>query len=77
MASPTLPPVLPPPQLIHDGTTVHHLLELFFPSLPDIEDIREIVLNRPQARGCILRCACHREDCPICLESIRETVGGR
>jgi hypothetical protein len=76
MASPTLPSVLPPPQP-HDGTTVTSLVELFFPTLPDIEDIREIILKGRYASGCVLRCACHREDCPICLESIQAAVGER
>jgi hypothetical protein len=66
----------PPPSqsFPHDGTTVTNLLELLFPSLPDVEDIREIVLKSQYASGCVLRCACHREDCPICGATIREAV---
>jgi hypothetical protein len=57
----------PPQSFPFDGNTITDLIEHFFPSLPDVDDIREIVLNRREARGCVLRCACHREDCPVCF----------
>lgn len=48
------------------GTALHPTINGSYSSLPPVERIREIVLHRPQASGCLLRCACHRNDCPIC-----------